>query len=445
MTVQSMNSSVARSSRRELALPAWLPVAAVLLGAAWGSNQFTPMLLVYHRTLGLGTGTLEALFGVYALGLIPGLLVAGTLSDAHGRRPLAIASAVFSLAGSVALMAAGHHSWPLFLGRGLIGIGAGSAFSAGTAWLREVSRPPFGDATEHDTARRSAVAMTFGFAFGPLLSGLLAQWAGAPGVVPYIPHIVLMLLILVLIPFAPETNRAGTRGAIRRALPIAGGRRFRRAVAPMAPWVFAAPAIAFALLPSVVGLGGETDGIALTAAVTTLTALAGVLIQPFARRLDARPDRNGGAVGLGVITAGLALSAVTAALHSTPLLVPSALILGAGYGMSLVAGLVEVGRLADPRSLAGLTAIFYALTYLGFAAPYLLSLASGALSYGILLAGMAALALATATTLRTCQNSPKPSEPGRPSSRSSAGGSAPSTTPTRTSAGRTRPGRSRRP
>jgi hypothetical protein len=30
------------------------------------------MLLVYHQRLGLGTGTLEAMFGVYALGLIPG-------------------------------------------------------------------------------------------------------------------------------------------------------------------------------------------------------------------------------------------------------------------------------------------------------------------------------------------------------------------------------------
>ena len=60
---------------------AWLAPAAVLLGTAWGSNQFTPMLLVYHHTLGLSTGTLEAMFGTYALGLIPGLLLAGPLSD----------------------------------------------------------------------------------------------------------------------------------------------------------------------------------------------------------------------------------------------------------------------------------------------------------------------------------------------------------------------------
>jgi len=76
---------------------AWLPVAAALMGAGWGSNQFTPMLLVYRQALGLGTATLEAMFGFYALGLIPGLLLAAARSDARGRRNstlLAIAAAL---------------------------------------------------------------------------------------------------------------------------------------------------------------------------------------------------------------------------------------------------------------------------------------------------------------------------------------------------------------
>jgi hypothetical protein len=36
--------------------------------------------------------------------------------------------------------------------------------------------------------------------------------------------------------------------------------RFRRHVGPMAPWVFAAPAVAFALLPSVVGANHAPTG-----------------------------------------------------------------------------------------------------------------------------------------------------------------------------------------
>jgi MFS family permease len=380
---------------------AWPLAAAALFGAAWGSNQFTPMLLVYRQQLGLATGTLEAMFGFYALGLIPGLLIAGPLSDARGRRPVVLASAVLSLAGTLSLVVAGDTLALLFAGRFLIGLGSGAAFGAGTAWLRELSRPPFGNVTDHSAARRGAVAMTVGFAVGPLVSGVLAQWAPDPGVIPYLPHVVLMLAVLALVPAAPETVARGGGGAIARALPSLSHPRFRRVVAPMAPWVFAAPAVAFALLPSVVGAAHATDGIALTAVVATVAAMAGVLVQPVARRLDANGTGSRAAtVGLSVMVVGLALSAFTAHEHHVWLLVPSATVLGMGYGLCLVAGLVEVQRLAHPEALAGLTAIFYVLTYLGFAAPYVLTLAAGLASYTTLLLITAGLALLTAMWVR---------------------------------------------
>ena len=375
----------------------WVRAGAALFGAAWGSNQFTPMLLVYHGQLGLSTGTLEALFGVYALGLIPGLLIAGPVSDACGRRPVIMASAVLSLLGTLALIVAGHGVAPLYAGRFLTGLGSGAAFGAGTAWLRELSRPPFGDATDHGAARRGAVAMTVGFAAGPLVSGLLAQWAADPRVIAYLPHVVLMIAVLAVVPGAPETVARGGGGALGRALPTLRDPRFYRVVAPMAPWVFAAPAVAFALLPSVVGAAHATDGIALTAVVAMVTALAGVFIQPVARRLDAHATGNRAAtVGLAIITAGLVLGAVTAHEQRVWLLVPSAIVLGIGYGLCLVAGLVEVQRLAHPEALAGLTAIYYVLTYLGFAVPYLLALAAHLTGYATLLLITAGLALLTA-------------------------------------------------
>jgi MFS family permease len=172
--------------------------------------------------------------------------------------------------------------------------------------------------------------------------------------------------------------------------------RFRGVVAPMAPWVFAAPVIAFALLPSVVGAGRATDGVALTAAITALCALAGVLAQPLARRLDAHADRNRAATaGLLILVAGLLIAAVTAHERQDWLLIPSAIVLGVAYGVCLVAGLVEIQRLAPPRALAGITAIYYALMYLGFAAPYLLAVAAPLVGYPLLLTITAGLALAT--------------------------------------------------
>jgi MFS family permease len=379
----------------------WLRAGAALLGAAWGSNQFTPMLLVYRQRLGLGTGTLEAMFGLYALGLIPGLLVAGPLSDSRGRRPVVLASAVLSLLGTLALLFAGRDLALLFAGRFLIGVAAGAAFGAGTAWLRELSRPPYGGASDHDAARRGVVAMTLGFALGPLATGLLAQWAPDPGVVPYLPHVIVMVTALGLVAAAPETVARVDGAALSRALPTLRHPRFVRVVAPMAPWIFAAPAVAFALLPSVVGAAHATDGIALTAVVALVASLAGVLVQPLARRLDAGAHGNRAAtLGLVVIVVGLALSAVTVHEHRTWMLVPSSVVLGMGYGLCLVAGLVEVQRLAHPEALAGLTAIFYVITYLGFAAPYLLALAAHLTGYATLLLITAGLSLAVAAWVR---------------------------------------------
>ena len=64
---------------------------------------------------------------------------------------------------------------------------------------------------------------------------------------------------------------------------------------------------------------------------------------------------------------------------------PSAIVLGMGYGLCLVAGLVEVQRLAHPEALAGLTAIYYVLTYIGFAVPFVLALAAHLTGYATLL------------------------------------------------------------
>jgi MFS family permease len=356
---------------------AWLPVAAALLGTGWGSNQITPMLLVYRHTLELGTGTLEAMFGFYALGLIPGLLLAGPLSDARGRRGIVIAAAGLSLLASAALVAGADRVALLFLGRLMAGVSSGALFAAGTAWLREISLAPVGTATPNEAARRAAIAMTAGFALGPLVAGVLAQWAPASGTLPYLPHIAFTAVVLLALLNVPETI-SGTRATpIRLSVPAVRSPRFRGVVAPMAPWVFAAPAIAFALLPSVVGAQHAAEGIAITAAITSLTAVAGVLIQPLARRLEAHAASNrAGIVGLVVVGAGLALAALTAQAQQIWLLVPCAILLGCAYGLCLVAGLVEVGRLAGDDDLAGLTAAYYALTYLGFAAPYLLALAA---------------------------------------------------------------------
>lgn len=380
----------------------WMAVAAILVGAGWGSNQFTPMLLVYRHALGLGAGSVEAMFAVYALGLIPGLFLAGPLSDARGRRLPVLGAATASLVGSVLLIVGARSPALLCVGRFVVGLGSGAAFSAGTAWLRELSFLAPGNADSARAARRAAVAVTTGFAVGPLVSGLLAQWGPASRVLPYLPHVAFMIATLFAVArLAPETITRRRRLSLGVGLPAGRSRRrFWRSVAVTAPWVFAAPAVSFAFLPAAIGADRLTGGVAVTGAVTALTALAGVLIQPAARALDARQRRwSVGMIGLLVCAAGLVLSACAVQVGSLWPLAPCAAVLGCAYGLCLVSGLIEVGRLARPEAVGSLTSVYYALAYLGLTTPYLLTLASPLAEYRTLLLIAAAVALTSAAAV----------------------------------------------
>ncbi len=373
---------------------AWRRAAFALFAVGWGANHFTALLPIYQRALDLPDTALTAIFGVYLFGLAPGLLLGGPLSDRYGRRPVLLVSVGLSLAGSLTLIAGTPGAVALYAGRLLTGVAAGGTFAAGSAWVKELST----GADAGSGARRAAISLSAGFGAGPLAAGLLAQWAPAPTIVPYLAHLAIAAAALVLLPGAPDTvtrsaMSAGVRARLR--VPSAGGRRFRRVVLPMAPWVFGSATIAFAVLPA--RATGRLDGLSVVfgGVVAALTLVAGILVQPLARRIGRDDPARGARAGLGAVALGCAVGAVAAITGSPALVLAAAIVLGSGYGLCLVSGLREVERLAGPDDLAGLVAVYYVLAYCGFAAPYLLALLAPTLGYPASLLLAAGLAVAT--------------------------------------------------
>lgn len=368
---------------------AWRRVAFGMFAVGWGANQFSSMLVVYRDELGFGAGTLAALFGVYALGLVPGLLLGGPASDRYGRRPLMLVFVALSPLATLGLVLGRHGAEGLALARLLAGACSGVVFAAGSAWVQELSA----GTPEGTGARRAAIALTAGFGTGPVVTGLMAQWAGHPLVVPYVPHMLLGLAAIVLLPAAPETA-AGGSGRVRLRLSAAvRTARFGRVVAPTAPWVFGCAAIAIAVLPGRVG----HVSVALTGVICGLTLGTGVVVQPFARRLEDRHPLRAGRYGLIAAVAGALIGVAAVQGQHLGLVVLAAFPLGAGYGLCLVSGLRESERLTAADERGATLAVYYALTYVGFAAPYLLAAlahltgAAGALAVA---AGTAALTAA---------------------------------------------------
>lgn len=348
-------------------MPSWFRAALALFAVGWGANQFAALLPVYRDVDGATAGQVTALFGAYAVGLVPALLLVAPVSDRIGRGRVLRPVLVLSFVATVVLMVGGHSLTLLLVGRLLAGVASGAAFAPGTAWVKELS-----DAAPGTGARRAAIALSAGFGTGPLVTGVLAQWAPAPTVLPYVPHLVLTVVVAVLLRPAPEPDPDDVAtsdpdaATLRQVL---GSRRFLTQVVPTAPWVFGTATLAFATLPAVVDVPGPAY--ALVGALVFLTLGTGVALQPYGRRLATGVTL---AVGMGAGVAGFGVGALAATTGASWLVLPACMLLGTAYGFVLVAGLQTVETITPARDLATVNAVFYSLTYVGFAAPYLATL-----------------------------------------------------------------------
>jgi MFS family permease len=374
----------------------WKRAVFALFAVAAGTNVPTPLLLVYQERLDLSAEVLTALFGCYAAGLVPALLLAGGLSDRLGRRRVAIPGIVLSGLASLAFAFAGDSLTLLFTARFLQGVVSGVVFSVGSAWVGELSLA----SGEGAGGRRAAFAMTAGFSLGPLTSGLLGEFGPAPTVLPYLVHTALVAVGLSMALGLPETvdlvaaRRSGHEHHSRVPLIQPGdGLLVATVLAPVAVCVYAFPSTVISAVPLLVDL--PYGGVAVTGVLAGVTLGAGTLVAPLQRRLG----RWTAAVGSALGAAGFATAALFATSGWLPWLVLTAPLLGSGGGLCLAAGLTLTARLAAPTRRGALTALFLAIAYLGFAVPFLMAVAAGATSPVVPLAAAAGLTAVLAVRL----------------------------------------------
>ncbi|MCG7595460.1 MFS transporter [Mycobacterium sp. PSTR-4-N] len=372
----------------------WLAVAAATFAIAWGGNEFTPLLVMYRTGEGFSGLTVDLLLFAYVLGIVPALLIGGPLSDRFGRRPLMLPAPLLAAGGSLILAAGADSAVVLAVGRVFSGLALGLAMAVGGSWLKELSAPPYGDGTAG--ARRAAMSLTAGFGLGAAAAGALAQWGPAPTVLSYASNAALAFAAAAVLTVAPETRERHETSSPWWAdlvIPTAARRRFLRVVLPVAPWVFGAAGSAYAVLPALLTDRVPHAPIAFSALLCVVALGVGFGVQQAGRSLGADGPR-GVPTALLLLAAGMVCAAWAAAALTVTAALIAAAVLGAGYGMALLAGLQEVQRLAGPDDLAGMTAIFYSLSYLGFGIPAALSLlAEAGVSYPAMFGAGAVLAL----------------------------------------------------
>ncbi|MDK8898527.1 MFS transporter [Corynebacterium sp. MSK004] len=371
----------------------WFRVALGMFLVACGANLFAPMVVVYQVTTELGVLQTTFLFGIYALGIMVALFIGGPLSDSLGRRAIMRPAVLTTTAGSLVFLGgAGGSFLPLLIGRLCAGAAVGFAMSSGAAWIKELS-------THLSVgAKRSSIALSAGFASAPGVAGIAAEFLPWPTVLPYLLHIGLALVVVPLVWTVPEQRSAQTASSRRTFVPSSLITPRYLLVVAYAPWVFGSATTAFVFLPA--QLSEHLRHPVLTAGLCALLTMgSGVVIQQLAGRI--RVTAFHGMV-LAAIGMALCLGVLVAAEHSWAVfLLPfAAIIMGSSYGIGMLSGLAETQAIAHPAELGAATGVFYSLTYLGFFAPFILSLLGPVTDYSTAFIIGLVLAVLTAVALR---------------------------------------------
>ncbi|MGA7050767.1 MAG: MFS transporter [Mycobacterium sp.] len=362
----------------------------LLLAIGWAASHFIALIPAISDHQHLTATVLDAVFAVYAVGILPGLVIGGRVSDALGRRWVAWVGSAVVLLGTVAMLLS-QHSDMLLAGRLIIGVGTGFAVSSCTAWASDLKGPA--------GAAIAGAVLTLGFAIGPFASGAIAV-AGESGIeLSFVIAAALVVLATAVSVVAVQRARvavpASTGSAKQQSSPArqASSTRALSWAMPLAPWVFASAALAFITIPARVHTGFAAAMAAGVAALIANGVSGG--IQVLARARQWGPQA--GTVGAVLAALGYALTAAAPPTMTPVLGLSLVILLGSAAGLCLREGLIDLEAAAPQRLRGTLTGAFYAVTYLGFGLPLLLA-AVGPADSAMILVGLAALASVTAVS-----------------------------------------------
>jgi len=338
-------------------------VAGALAALLLGANLASPLYGVYRGLFGFDSLVLTLVFAVYALVLAPSLLFFGELSDRIGRRPVILGGLVVGTIGLALFALATSVAW-LFAARIAQGVSVGMAGGAATAALVELD--PHGD--RRHAALLATLAQTVGGAAGPLLTGILAQWFPAPRVLAYVVGMAACILAAVLLLAMPEPGqpRGGAWSMPRPSVPRDIRVAFAR-VAVTGASVWAVVALFFAVVPSFaterIGIGNLAALGAISAIVLICSSISQV-VSP-----DTIEPHVSQALGLGLLTTGLAALVLASVTDNAIVLVAASVLAGTGHGLGFLGAQDDLNRIAPPERRGEINAALYTCIYLGVALP----------------------------------------------------------------------------
>jgi predicted MFS family arabinose efflux permease len=347
-----------------------------------GTTLPTPLYAIYQHEYGFGSLLTTVIYAVYAAGVIAALLLFGRASDAYGRRRVLLVGLAASAASALVFLSdAGLAA--LFVGRVLSGLSAGIFTTTATVTLVDLAPA----ARQRTAALVATTVNMLGLGCGPLLAGVLAQWAPLPLRLPFLANLVLLVPAAIGVLRAPEpvAVRPGARLSVQRpsvATPA------RAVFVPASVAVFAAFAV-FGLLTSI------EPGFLATVLGLDSRALAGLVVfTMFAGSalgqvgLARVPSRVALPVGCLVLVAGLGGIAGGLLGRSVAALIAGTVVIGVGQALSFRSGMAAITAASPEAERAATVSSFFVVAYVGISLP-VVAVGVAANLWGLRTAGIA--------------------------------------------------------
>lgn len=354
----------------------WYLLAAVVFAVGMaGTTLPTPLYGLYRQEIGFSEFVVTVVFAVYAGGVITALLVAGNFSDLLGRRPILLLGLGFSMLSAVCFVFEGGLPL-LFAGRLLSGFAAGLFSGAATAAVMDLAAP--GQRTR--AALAATAANMGGLGSGPLLAGVLAQYAPHPLRLPYLVHLGLLVICCAITWALPETvARRDPRPPLRpQGMYVPA--QARRVFAPCALAAFAGFSVLglfTAVSPAFISQDLHEDNLAVLGAVVLSVFLSSTMGQFLMGRVG--PARSL-LLGCLVLMAGLVLIGCSLLVESLTVLVVGAVISGIGQGLGFRGAVTTVGAVAPAEQRGATISALFVAAYVGISLPVV---GIGALAVGV--------------------------------------------------------------
>jgi MFS family permease len=373
----------------------WVVAFAFAIAMAFTTVP-TPLWSLYAQRDHFSSLTVTIVFAAYAVAVALSLFLAGHLSDWHGRRRVLMPALALEIVAGVVFLV-----WPslpgLLLARVLSGLGIGAVTATATAWLAEI-RGGGGHAQVVATG-----ANLGGLGLGGLISGALAQWAGAALRVPFAVFIVTLALASLALVVAPEPRgRRSPRPPYRPqsvSVPARSRGRFF-AAALGAAITFAVFGLLTSLAPSFLAGTLHQPSHALAGAVSFAVFATAALAQTLTA---SRPVQQLLAAAIPALLAGLGLLTIAVWLPSPSfgVFLAGDVVVGAGGGLMFKGAIATVAEISSEEHRAEALAGLFLGAYLGLAGPViglgaLTQIASARLSL-LVFAGLLATGILAAT------------------------------------------------